>query len=123
MAKLFPLIKINKTLWILFFISISLSSCKKSDQEKIIGKWENDQDWFEFFDNHTYNGGKAIITEVKGYKYDLSESDHQLTMYTQDESQSFYLNYSFIGNDSLALTNTLSKSKIPVIFVRVKKEN
>jgi hypothetical protein len=108
--------------WLLSLGVIFFSSCKKHDEETLIGKWECDQEWFEFFPDNTYNGGKSIITEFKKYKYIMSPSEHALNLYTNDGSHTFYCTYEFKGKDTLALINSLDKRKIPAIYIRTKKE-
>lgn len=111
-----------KSIPITFLLLVfSLVSCQTKDHDKLIGKWENEQDWFEYFSDSTYNSGKAMITMVKGFKYNLDEKDHALTMYTDKDNQTFYLHYDFIGNDTLAIYNKLSSNQSPVKFYKVHK--
>lgn len=106
--------------FVLGLICFVISSCGKKDEEKIIGKWQCDQLWFEFHPDQTYSGGTSILTEVKGFKYSLSSSDHELNLYTKEDNNAHYLNYSFRGNDTLVLTNKLSTVKHEIIYVRTQ---
>jgi hypothetical protein len=85
-----------------------LVACGKSDEKKMIGKWQSDDVWYEYLDNKTYNSGRSIITMIKGFKYSINEEKHELTMYTDDANQTYYLQYQFKDNDTLLLNNVLN---------------
>ena len=104
---------------VLLFVTI-LSSCGKKDEELIIGKWQNEQDWFDYKENNKYSAGKAMITMVKDYKYALDSKSRELTMYTDTEDQTYYLVYRFIGEDTLAVFNRLSSDTSIIKFHRIK---
>lgn len=111
---------------ILFFaLLILFSACKKSDKKMIVGKWQNEMDWFEYFENGTYDSGKDFLTIVQGYQYSIDENKHELNMYTNQSDKSYYLKYKFIGNDTLSVRNSLSTDTTMIKFYRVienKKE-
>jgi|688.fasta_scaffold912445_1 hypothetical protein len=111
---------------ILFFaLLILFSACKKSDKKMIVGKWQNEMDWFEYFENGTYDSGKDFLTIVQGYQYSIDENKHELNMYTNQSDKSYYLKYKFIGEDTLSVRNSLSTDTTMIKFYRVienKKE-
>jgi hypothetical protein len=111
---------------ILFFaLLILFSACKKSDKKMIVGKWQNEMDWFEYFENGTYDSGKDFLTIVQGYQYSIDENKHELNMYTNNSDKSYYLKYKFIGEDTLSVRNSLSTDTTMIKFYRVienKKE-
>jgi hypothetical protein len=111
---------------ILFFaLLILFSACKKSDKKMIVGKWQNEMDWFEYFENGTYDSGKDFLTIVQGYQYSIDENKHELNMYTNQSDKSYYLKYNFIGEDTLSVRNSLSTDTTMIKFYRVienKKE-
>jgi hypothetical protein len=111
---------------ILFFaLLILFSACKKSDKKMIVGKWQNEMDWYEYFENGTYDSGKDFLTIVQGYQYSIDENKHELNMYTNQSDKSYYLKYKFIGEDTLSVRNSLSTDTTMIKFYRVienKKE-
>jgi hypothetical protein len=111
---------------ILFFaLLILFSACKKSDKKMIVGKWQNEMDWFEYFENGTYDSGKDFLTLLQGYQYSIDEKKNELNMYTNNTDKSYYLKYKFIGNDTLSVRNSLSTDTNMIKFYRVidnKKE-
>ena len=109
----------NKGWWSLLLL-LTLS-CQDADDKKIIGKWQSDDEWYEYLDDHTYNSGRAFITMVKGFKYQLDIQKKSLTMYTDDAGQTYYLQYQFKGNDTLLLNNVLNSKAHYVAFYRVSK--
>ncbi len=91
----------------------------------IVGKWQNEMDWFEYFENGTYDSGKDFLTIVQGYQYSIDENKHELNMYTNQSDKSYYLKYKFIGEDTLSVRNSLSTDTTMIKFYRVienKKE-
>ncbi len=98
-----------------------LYSCTTSDSEKIIGKWQCDQDWFEFKKDQTYSAGKEFITMVNNFKYTIDTKEKELNMYTDEEQRSYYLKYEFKGMDTLLVRNTMSSNTKMISFYRVKK--
>ncbi len=108
-----------------FFIGIlflCLASCKQSDNKLIIGKWQNEQDWFHFKNDTSYNSGKEMIKMVDNFKYTIDSKDKALNLYTNDKNSTFYLHYEFIGTDTLAVYNLMSSNKRLIKFYRVKEE-
>lgn len=106
-----------------FCLSLILGaiSCTKKDEEKILGKWQNEQDWFLYRADKTYDAGKSVVTMVRQFKYTIDPDVHRLTMYTDQQSQSYYLEYTFIGEDTLAVRNSLSTNRDMVKFYRIKE--
>lgn len=102
-------------------LALGLISCSKKDEERILGKWQNEQDWFLYRADRTYDAGKSVITMVRQFKYTIDPEAHRLTMYTDQQSQSYYLEYQFIGDDTLAVRNSLSANKDMVKFYRIKE--
>lgn len=98
-----------------------LLSCKPSDEQKILGKWQSDQDWFVFKNDKTYDAGKAIIPMVHGFRYTIDPKEKRLTMYTDKAEQSFYLEYIFLSDDTLSVRNSLSTNKRRIIFYKVEE--
>ena len=98
-----------------------MMSCAKKDEEKILGKWQNEQDWFLYRADKTYDAGKSVLTMVRQFKYTIDPDVHRLTMYTDQQSQSYYLEYAFIGEDTLAVRNSLSTNRDMVKFYRIKE--
>ncbi|MBU3677650.1 MAG: hypothetical protein FGM54_10805, partial [Chitinophagaceae bacterium] len=58
-----------------------VQACSPSPKKMIIGKWQCEQDWFQFHEDNTYDGGKAIITLLNKARYTLDEEQHTLTLY------------------------------------------
>ena len=110
----------NKAI-VLFLVIVSALACKQNDQEKIIGKWQSDDEWFEYLSDNTYNSGRATITMVSHFKYTIDAQKKELTMYTDSEKQTYYLKYLFVGNDTLKLNNVLNTEAHFATFYRVKK--
>lgn len=119
-------IKVSICFPILFFaLLILFSACKKSDKKTIVGKWQNEMDWYEYFENGTYDSGKDYLTLLQGYQYSIDEKKNELNMYTNNPDKSYYLKYKFIGNDTLSVRNSLSTDTNMIKFYRVidnKKE-
>ena len=107
----------------LFFIFLLMlcNACDQSDQERLIGKWQNEQDWFEFKENHQYSSGKDDIKMVDHFEYVLDPAASELNLYTDDKNTTYYLLYQFRGNDTLAVRNKLSTNKDFILFVRKSK--
>lgn len=110
-----------KQLYISLLFTALISSCAQSDEEKIIGKWQCDQDWFEYKPDGTYDAGKVVLTMERGYKYKIYPEKKELTMYTKQSNDTYYLQYEFRGEDSLALRNSMSSNKDYNVFYRVKQ--
>ena len=115
MNKMYTFLKASVGLSLLFLVS----ACGKQDEEIILGKWQNEQDWFEYRQDKKYSAGKAMITMVKNFSYSLDSKTHELTMYTDEENQTYYLVYRFIGEDTLAVYNRLSTDTSIIKFHRV----
>lgn len=98
-------------------------SCAQSDEEKIVGKWDNDDNWFDYKADKTYNSGIGAIKMTNDYKYSLDATKKELTMYTNSKDKTFYLTYEFIGDDTLAVRNVMSSDKTMIKFVKEKKTN
>lgn len=104
----------------LLFGMIWLFSCSQpKDKDLILGKWQSDQDWFEYKENMKYSAGKMMMTMVQDYTYAIDEKAKELTMYTNEANQTYYLIYRFIGKDTLAVRNRLNTDTTMVRFVRV----
>lgn len=98
-------------------------SCAQKDEEKIVGKWSNDDNWFDYKADNTYNSGIGEIKMTNDYKYSLDATKKELTMYTNNKDKTFYLTYEFIGDDTLAVRNVMSSDKTMIKFVKEKKKN
>jgi hypothetical protein len=112
-------------LFLFFALPISFLACIKPDKKTIIGKWQSDSDWFEYFDNGTYDSGKDFLILVHAYRYTIDEKKNELNMYTNKSDKSYYLKYKFVGNDTLSVRNSLSTNTNMIKFYRVienKKE-
>lgn len=105
----------------LLVIAMLFMSCSTSDDQRILGKWQSDQDWFVFKNDQTYDAGKAIIPMVHGFRYTIDSKEQRLTMYTDKAEQSFYLEYTFLADDTLSVRNSLSTSKNRIIFYKVEE--
>ena len=104
----------------IFGLFMLLVSCGKKDSELIVGKWQNEQDWFVYRKDQTYSAGKAMLNMVKDFKYSIDPKTHELTMYTDAEDLTYYLVYQFLGEDTLAVFNRLSTDTTKTKFHRVK---
>lgn len=107
--------------YFILFCIFAFACNHKTDQQILMGKWQNEQDWFEFISDTTYNAGKDFVTLVHAYKYSIDISTHQLSLYTQHTDKSYYLKYFFSGEDTLLVRNLLSTDTTLVTFVRVKE--
>ncbi|MBL7764643.1 MAG: hypothetical protein JNJ58_00995 [Chitinophagaceae bacterium] len=108
----------SASLWI--FTLFILSACQPSDENLLVGKWQSDQDWYEYRADHTYDGGKSVVTLVKNFKYSIDPKAHELNMYTDDKNRTYYLIYEFAGTDTLLVRNRMSSNETMVAFYRVK---
>lgn len=106
---------------VIFFLFLLLAACNVSDEKQLLGKWQSDDEWYEYLSDKTYNSGRAYITMVKGYKYNVDIQKKELTMYTDDANQTYYLQYQFKGDDTLLLNNVLNSKPHFAVFYRVKK--
>lgn len=107
---------------LVFFLGLCFFvSCKQSDEQRMIGKWQSDDVWYEYLDNKTYNSGRSIITMIRGFKYSINEEKQELTMYTDDANQTYYLQYRFKDNDTLLLNNVLNSKPHFEKFYKVAK--
>jgi hypothetical protein len=104
----------------LFVLLLLLSACSTSDKERIIGKFQSEQDWFLFKEDKTYDSGKDALTMVRGFKYSIDEQKKELTLYTDDSNTTYYLVYAFKGNDTLAVRNAMSTNTTNIHFIRVR---
>jgi hypothetical protein len=59
------------------------------------------------------------MTSYTGLKYVIDAKQKQITFYTNQAGQSYYMNYQFVHQDSLRLQNSLPNS-LPIIFYRAK---
>ncbi|MEZ5046804.1 MAG: hypothetical protein R2831_07405 [Chitinophagaceae bacterium] len=107
---------------ILFLSLLLLGACKPSDKKLLLGTWENENDWFTFYNNNTYDSGKDIIHFVSKQTYVIDEEKNHLSIYTKQKDETYYLDYKFIGEDTLSLRNSLSTSKDYVNFIRKKEK-
>jgi hypothetical protein len=115
----YVIMKLIKRTGLLLFICSSLLACKKPDNEKIIGRWQNDRDWFDYKNDNTYSSGKDDIKMVDHFKYALDPNRHELNMYTDQSNTTYYLIYEFKGDDTLAVRNAMSTVKTMIYFTRV----
>ncbi|MBK7691625.1 MAG: hypothetical protein IPJ31_11075 [Bacteroidetes bacterium] len=109
----------NKIL--VFFVLVFLMACGISDEKRIVAKWQSDDVWYEYLDNNTYNSGRGYLTMIKGFKYSIDIEKKELTMYTDDPNQTYYLQYQYKGNDTLLLNNVLNSTAHFEAFSRIKK--
>jgi hypothetical protein len=103
--------------FLLFF-----ASCGSQDKKTILGKWHSEDYWFEFHDENKYSGGRGPMINVKKEDYVLEPSEGKLTFYTNQESESYYLIYDFIREDTLVLTNSMNKTSVPAIYYRKNEQ-
>ena len=108
-----------KSVLAILFAIILISSCTKTDEQKIVGIWQNDTDWFDIHADKTYNTGTGPMTSYTGLKYVIDAKQKQITFYTNQTGQSYYMNYQFVHQDSIRLQNSLPNS-LPIIFYRAK---
>jgi hypothetical protein len=106
--------RIVSLLILLFFAA----SCGPSDEEKIIGKWYNDHHWFHFHSATEYSGGVGPITNQTKQPYVLEPADKKLTFYTDKESESYYVRYEFIGDDTLSISNFMNQTSQAVKYYK-----
>jgi hypothetical protein len=104
----------------LWMLSLLFLSCKKTDEEKIIGRWQNDRDWFQYEKDKTYSSGKEEFKMVDHFKYTIDAATKQLNMYTDRSDKTYYLIYDFIGDDTLLVRNAMSSNKTMIKFYKVK---
>jgi hypothetical protein len=97
-----------------------MSACKTDEEDLLIGKWQNDRDWFVFKQDKTYSSGKDDIQMVDQYKYTMDPSRHELNLYTDDSKSTYYLIYEFRTKDTLLVRNALSSNKTMIPFVRIQ---
>lgn len=112
-------------MWFKYFIGLlflGIVSCKPTDDKLLLGKWQNEQDWFLFKEDKTYSSGKEMIKMVDKFRYTLDKEKKELNLYTNDASSTFYLHYEFLGNDTLAVYNLMSSNKSLIKFNRVEEE-
>lgn len=95
-----------------------LSACGGKEKQQLIGKWHSDDFWFEFHDETKYSGGRGPITMQSKEDYVLEPSEKKLTFYTDKESESYYLIYEFVGEDTLVLTNSMNTTSVPAKYYR-----
>ena len=93
-------------------------ACIPSDEERLLGKWQCEQDWFLFYADSTYDGGKAMIPMLKKARYTLNSTDRSLTLYTNQANSTFYLDYTFRGNDTLLLHNKMNSANQQAVYIR-----
>ncbi len=99
---------------VLFF----MSSCGNQDKQRILAKWQSDDFWFEFHDEKKYSGGRGPIVSVREQDYAIEPAEKRLTFYTDKESESYYLTYEFLGEDTLVLTNSMNTTSVPAKYYR-----
>lgn len=107
---------------ILLVAILFLSSCGSSDKELILGKWESEDFWFEFHDETKYSGGRGPLISQREQEYVLEPSEKKLTFYTNQESESYYLIYEFVGTDTLILTNSMNSTSVPARYYKTKQQ-
>ena len=94
-------------------------ACTTADNQKIIGIWQNENDWFNIKKDNKYDTGSGPFTSLKDMQYLIDNQTKELNFYTDNTGKSFYMNYEFIGTDTLQLKNKKEHS-IWVKFFRTK---
>jgi hypothetical protein len=102
------------------FSLVLITACGKSDEKKIIGVWQNENDWFQLYSETKYNTGTGPSTFFKDLNYTLDSKTKEITFYTNIASKSYITNYTFKGNDTLVLVNKMEGSK-ETVFYKVDK--
>lgn len=113
--------RILRFVWMMLICSYMMS-CTKKDEERILGKWQNDRDWFEYKKDKTYSSGKDNLKMVDHFKYTIDPARNELNMYTDEANTTYYLIYEFKGDDTLAVRNAMSTVKTMINFTRVKEQ-
>lgn len=104
---------------ILFIFVITFISCRQSrDADTLIGKWDDDNYWFEFHADNTYSGGIGPLRQVENALYSLNEKEHTLTLYTKNPRETYYLKYKIKGEDTLSVMNYMSSTVREVIYIK-----
>jgi hypothetical protein len=95
-------------------------ACQESDTKQLIGRWHNENHWFEFHNDSLYSGGVGPIVNVENVPYDLDAKEGKLTFYTRNQNETYYLRYKFLGMDSLSLSNFMNSENQAVVYYRKK---
>ncbi len=95
---------------ILIALLIMCNSCK-SDSEKMIGIWQNEQDWYQIMPNGKYNTGTGPVTFMRDLTYVMDTKKKEINFYTNIGSKTFMMNYDFISKDTMQLINKMEGSK------------
>ncbi len=103
---------------ILLVFFLVFFSCKTNAQHALIGTWYNDDNWFEFTSDSTYNTGINKITFFKNLKYTSDATTNELTLYTEKKEVTYYLKYTFLQKDSLELRNLMNGAKTSIVYTR-----
>jgi hypothetical protein len=101
-----------------FVFLLFYAACKPTDKQKLLGKWQCENDWFHYKTDSTYSSGKYEITMVDNYKYTLDAQTHELNIYTNKANETFYLKYKFVHDDTLYVRNIMSSDTSWVVFTR-----
>jgi hypothetical protein len=102
----------------LLFIIIIFNSCQQKN--KLIGKWYNDKNWFEFISDTTYNTGIDNITFLKNLKYTYDKKTNELTMYTDKKEMTYYLKATFLHIDTVEFRNSMNGGKTGIKYYHIK---
>ncbi len=105
---------------IILFLSgiFFLGACGSKDPEILLGKWYNENHWFEFHNEKEYSGGVGPIVNQDHQEYVLEPKENKLTFYTTNENETYYVRYEFLGNDTLAISNFMNNTTSAVKYVR-----
>ena len=106
-----------------FYCLLFFTGCQKSDEKKLIGKWQSDRDWFEYKADQTYASGKDDIKMVDHFHYTIDPARKELNLYTDDPHPTYYLIYNFKSDDTLEVRNAMSTNKKMVSFYKVKSRH
>ena len=104
--------------YIALSIMLTLIACGPKDEERILGKWYNEQHWFDFHNEKEYSGGVGPITNQENQSYVLEPAENKLTFYTGSESETYYVRYELIGEDTLSIGNFMNSTSKPIKYYR-----
>ncbi len=111
--------KIFTNITLVISLLLLVQSCI-TDEQKIIGIWQNERDWFEFNTDGKYNTGTGPITFNRDLDYKVFSNKKQLVIYTKDNSKTFYMQYKWLHKDSVELINSIPNAK-PQVWYKVQK--
>jgi major membrane immunogen (membrane-anchored lipoprotein) len=110
----------NNSLFFCIIMLVFLTACGQKDEQKIIGIWQNEFDWFDIKADKSYSTGTGPMTTFTNLKYTIDPSKKEITFYTNKDGQSYYMSYIFLHQDTLQLLNNLPNSK-PALFYKIGK--